>query len=165
MGSCFIFLRYLNFSEFCLGTLFVEEAQHVRPCRGLKYIRIDLKRLRLFVFVDASFANNADLTSQLGYVIVLGNEEEVAPSKRHLLGNLIHWQSTKCKRVTRSTLASEIYAMVTGADIAHALKTTLDKILTSLGLPRAPVVVCTDSFSLYSVSAFQSTVLSSSITV
>ena len=123
--------------------------QQENKSRGLRYVRVDLKQLRLFVFVDASFANNPDLTSQLGYVIVLGNEEQVDQSRRNLRGNIIHWQSTKCKRITRSTLASEIYAMVTGADIAHALKTTLDNILTSLGLPRAPVIVCTDSYSLY----------------
>ena len=123
--------------------------QQKNSARGLRYIRLNLEQVRLFVFVDASFANNLDLTSQIGHVTVLGNEEEVAPFKRQLRGNVIHWASTKCKRVTRSTLASEIYAMVTGADIAHALKTTLDRILASLGFPCAPVIICTDSYSLY----------------
>lgn len=43
--------------------------------RGLCMIPIYLPKAKLYIFVDASFANNADLTSQLGYVIVLGTEE------------------------------------------------------------------------------------------
>jgi DNA repair exonuclease SbcCD ATPase subunit len=31
-----------------------------------------------------------------------------------LIGNLIHWSSTKSKRVTRSVLASEVYGMIGG---------------------------------------------------
>lgn len=104
--------------------------------------------MRLFVFVDGSFANNKDLSSQIGYVIFLANEEETSDSFT-INGNILHWSSTKCKRVARSILASEIYAMSNGADITIAINTTICKIVAQLGAPSVPVVVCTDSFSSY----------------
>ena len=36
---------------------------------------LDLDRLSLFIFVDGSFANNKDITSQIGFVIILGNKD------------------------------------------------------------------------------------------
>jgi hypothetical protein len=38
--------------------------------------------------------------------------------------NIVHWSSVKCKRVTRSVLASELYAMAHGFDIGTAVKST-----------------------------------------
>ncbi|KAK1914279.1 hypothetical protein P3342_007525 [Pyrenophora teres f. teres] len=42
--------------------------------RGLRYITVNLREAKLIVFVDGSFANNKDLSSQLGFVLVLVNE-------------------------------------------------------------------------------------------
>ncbi|KAK1843027.1 hypothetical protein CCHR01_14332 [Colletotrichum chrysophilum] len=42
--------------------------------RGLTFIAVDLATAKLFVFVDGSFVNNVDLTSQLGFVIILAYE-------------------------------------------------------------------------------------------
>ena len=42
--------------------------------RGIKYVNLDLKYTKLFVFVDKSFANNKDLSSQIRYEIILANE-------------------------------------------------------------------------------------------
>ncbi|EFQ92358.1 hypothetical protein PTT_10556, partial [Pyrenophora teres f. teres 0-1] len=64
-------------------------------------------------------------------------------------GNVIHYSSTKCKRVTWSVLASEIYGMVNGFDIGIAIATTLRMVTERLGIPEIPLVVCTDSYSLY----------------
>ena len=64
-------------------------------------------------------------------------------------GNLIHYSSTKSKRVTRSVLALEIYGMVGGVDMAIAINTTLYMINEQLDLPKVSIVVCTDSYSLY----------------
>jgi len=107
------------------------------PARGLKFVPLNKNKLKLLVFTDASFANNKDLSSQIGIVIVLADDLDRA--------NTIYWSSTKCKRVTRSILASELYAMVHGFDIAGAIKATVDKIL-NISLP---LVICTDSKSLY----------------
>jgi len=41
--------------------------------RGLKFVKLDVDALRLLVFTDASFANNKDLLSQIGYVLVLAD--------------------------------------------------------------------------------------------
>jgi hypothetical protein len=116
--------------------------------RGLTYIPLDLRTAKLFVFVDGSFANNKDLTSQIGYEIFLANEKATADAFT-MTGNLIHWSSTKSKRITRSVLASEIYAMVHGVDMGIAIATTLSMITTRLDIPQTPLIVCTDSFSLY----------------
>jgi Reverse transcriptase (RNA-dependent DNA polymerase) len=104
--------------------------------RGLTFVPLDLTKVRLIVYSDAAFANNADLTSQIGYVITLDDGASA---------NIIHWSSTKCKRVTRSVLAAELYGMVNGFDISAALKETL-----GLALKRpVSLVICTDSKSLF----------------
>jgi hypothetical protein len=120
--------------------------------RGIKYIALDLECTKLFVFVDSSFANNKDFSSQIGYLIIIANETETISTGTDeftIKGNLIHYSSTKTKRVTRSVLASEIYGMVGGVDIAIAINTTIKMITEQLGFPQTPIVVCTDSYSLY----------------
>lgn len=116
--------------------------------RGLYYIPLNLDSAKLFVFVDGSFANNVDLSSQIGYVIVLANEKTNKGSFK-ITGNIVHWSSTKCKRITRAILASELYGMVAGIDIGISISTTLQLITKQLNIASIPVVVCTDSFSLY----------------
>jgi hypothetical protein len=85
--------------------------------------------------------------------MILGTEDDAPDSYDQdsflLSGNLFHWSSTKSKRVTRSVLASEIYGMVNGVDMAIAVKSTIDIIASRLEIPAIPIVVCTDSFSLY----------------
>jgi len=100
-------------------------------------VKLDKESLRLIVFTDASFAGNRDLSSQIGYVLVLADSSGRA--------NTIHWSSTKCKRVTRSVLASELYGMAHGFDMGGSVKSTIDKALEI----EVPLVVCTDSKSLY----------------
>lgn len=117
--------------------------------RGLTYLRLNMGDLKLFTFVDASFANNKDMSSQMGYIIVLGNEIATDDKSFRIRGNLLHWSSIKCKRVTRSVLASEIYAMAHGVDIAIAIGGTINMIMDRMSLPKVPIVACTDSLSLY----------------
>jgi hypothetical protein len=64
-------------------------------------------------------------------------------------GNLIHYSNTKSKRVTQSILASEIYGIVAGMDIAYAIATMLQLVSNYHGLPHIPTIVCTDSYALY----------------
>ncbi|KAM4056999.1 polyprotein [Hirsutella rhossiliensis] len=116
--------------------------------RGLRYVPLAFSTAKLMVFTDGSFANNKDLSSQLGFVIVLANEEQ-SPADFTIRGNVLHWSSTKSKRVTRSVLASEIYGMVNGFDMAIVIATTLQAIVKQLDLPPTPLIVCTDSYSLY----------------
>lgn len=116
--------------------------------RGLNMIPVDLTTAKLMIFTDGSFANNQDLSSQIGFVMMLVNEE-LLDTEFTITGSMIHYSSTKCKRVTRSVLASEIYGMMTGFDIGISTADTMRRITKTLGLPNIPVVICTDSRSLY----------------
>ncbi|KAM4061543.1 polyprotein [Hirsutella rhossiliensis] len=118
-----------------------------QPATRTPLCSLGLSTAKLMVFTDGSFANNKDLSSQLGFVIVLANEEQ-SPADFTIRGNVLHWSSTKSKRVTRSVLASEIYGMVQGFDMAIVIATTLQAIVKQLDLPRL-LIVCTDSYSLY----------------
>jgi len=99
-------------------------------------VKLNKESLQLLVFTDASFANNKDLSSQIGYILVLADS---------INANILHWSLTKCKRVTRSVLALELYAMAHGFDMGASVKSTIDKVL---GID-LPLVLCTDSKSLY----------------
>jgi len=103
----------------------------------LRFVKLKKESLQLLVFTDASFANNKDYSSQIGYVLVLAD--------RHNNANILHWSSIKCKRVTRSVLASELYGMAHGFDMGVAVKTTIANML-QIDLP---LIVCTDSKSLF----------------
>ena len=108
------------------------------PSRGLKFVQLDKDSMKLIVFTDSSFANNRDYTSQIGFVITLADKNNKA--------NIIHWSSIKCKRVTRSVLASELYGMAHGFDVGATIKSTIEKILR---IDTLPLILCTDSKSLY----------------
>lgn len=111
--------------------------QQENAARGLRFVHLDINTLRLFAFTDASFANNKDYSSQIGYVIALADGSNRA--------NVLSWSSIKCKRVTRSVLASELYAMSHGFDSGSVMKSTLE---AALGTD-IPLTICTDSKSLY----------------
>ncbi|KYK57237.1 hypothetical protein DCS_04244 [Drechmeria coniospora] len=117
--------------------------------RGLRFLPLAITDLKMFIFADGSFANNQDLTSQIGYIIVLANEIEHTDEQFKIQGNIIHWSSTKCKRVTRSVLASEIYGTVSALDMGYVLTQTVNTIVSRLQIPTIPLIMCTDSYSLY----------------
>ena len=71
--------------------------------------------------MDALFANNKDLLSQIGYILVLADITNKA--------NIVYWSSIKYKRVTRSVLALELYAIAYGFNIRATLKSIIEKSL------------------------------------
>jgi hypothetical protein len=85
--------------------------------RGLTFMPLDMSSLSLLVFIDASFTNNKDLLSQIGFVITLIDRNQSA--------NVLHWSLIKCKRVTRSILAFKLYTLAYGFDIGAAIKSTI----------------------------------------
>ncbi|KAI0995523.1 hypothetical protein K3495_g12655 [Podosphaera aphanis] len=111
--------------------------QIVNKQRGLTFVKLDKNTLKLYAFTGASFANNKDYSSQIGFILVLADSTNKA--------NIIHWSSIKCKRVTRSVLASEFYAMAHGFDIGAAVKYTIEQLIQV----DIPLILCTDSKFLY----------------
>ncbi|KHJ32521.1 hypothetical protein EV44_g3645 [Erysiphe necator] len=107
------------------------------PNRGLTFKSLNLDSVKLVVYTDPFGANNNDMSSQIRYVIVMVDDNNTA--------NLLHWSSIKCKLITRSVLASELYAMVHGFDMGIAIKTTICAMLGR----QIPLYLCTDSQSLY----------------
>jgi hypothetical protein len=57
--------------------------------QSITYILLELATAKLFVFINSSFANNKDLSSQIRYVIILANK--IAGLDEFIIrGNLIH---------------------------------------------------------------------------
>src|SRR5438876_724687 len=96
--------------------------QYDNHSQGLTLVSLDLNSTQLIAFTDSSFANNHDLSSQIGFILILTerNSNEQGLHK----ANIIYWSSIKCKCVTHSILASELYAMTHGFDIAAVIKST-----------------------------------------
>ena len=57
--------------------------------RGLTYIPLDISTAKLFIFIDGSFANNKDFSSQIGYEIIIANET-AKNDEFTINGNLLH---------------------------------------------------------------------------
>jgi len=55
-------------------------------------------------------------------------------TKFTLIGNIIYTNSTKCKRITYVMLASELYAIITKADMLIALSSIINIITNKLGI-------------------------------
>lgn len=53
-------------------------------------MKLDTQKLKLYTIIDASFANNKDLSSQIGYLIVIGNEISSTNIRLEIRGNLLH---------------------------------------------------------------------------
>jgi hypothetical protein len=94
--------------------------------KGLNFVslNISLTFLKLMIFIDVSFAN-VDLHSQIDYVICLTDDHKA---------NIIYWSSTKCKRVIRSVLTVELYAMTHEFDADSVIRSTIQRILNILSL-------------------------------
>ena len=60
--------------------------------RRLTYKKLDPKNFRLYIFVDGLFANSKDVSLQIGYIIVLGNEKlsHNNDNEIRIIGNIIH---------------------------------------------------------------------------
>ena len=99
-------------------------------------------------FVNAFFANNKDLSSQIGILIILANKA-TDNSKFVATGNIIVTTSIKCRYVTWAVLASELYTTVYGVDLLIVISATLNWITNWVRIPNILTIICTDSYSLY----------------
>lgn len=89
--------------------------------QGLTFVPLNLETMRLVLMTDASFANAQGMKSQLGYLIMLVDDEGNC--------NIVHYGSNRCKRVARSVMAAEIQALVLGFDYAYVVKDLIEEIL------------------------------------
>jgi hypothetical protein len=111
--------------------------QIINQSRDLKYVKLNQSILRLVIFIDSFFVNNNDLSSQIDYVICLADFINTT--------NIIHWFSIKCKRMTRSVLAIELFVMIHDFDVDSVLKSILIKMLDVI----VSLILVTNSKFLY----------------
>ena len=98
------------------------------------------------MFVDVSFINNRDLSSQISYVIVLTNKQKKDSKSSVLItSNILYQSSTKYKRITRLVLTLELYTIVVGFDSSLVIYSTINSILKS----KIPLIVYTNLYLLY----------------
>ena len=106
---------------------------------SLRIPKLDKSTLRVTGYSDASFANNADLSTQLDHICFLRDDT----------GALIpiFFKSYKAKRVTRSAMAGEVIAFSDLFDVAAVLSAELEVLLGT----KVPVQLLTDRKSLFDV--------------
>jgi hypothetical protein len=93
----------------------------------------------MIVYTDASFTNNLNLSSQIGYIVVLTDDSGTA--------SILHYQSQKSRRITRSCMASETLAFAQGFDTAFLIRHDLENLLGKT----IPLIMLTDSKALFDI--------------
>ncbi len=97
-------------------------------------------------YADAAFANNADLSSQLGFIVLLKDKNDSQA--------IIHYGPWKCQHVTRSVLRAEVYAFSHCLDFVLVLTHDLSSMLGR----KVSTVLFTDSKCLFDTITKLSTV-------
>ena len=87
----------------------------------LVFPALDIDSIEVRVYADSSFANNPDHSSQLGYVVFVVDKHDKCA--------LVAWCSKTSRRVTRSVLAAELFALSAGYDIGYTTRHTLSTLL------------------------------------
>ena len=80
---------------------------------------VNLETCSVACCADAGFANAEHEKSQCGLVCCLTHSPELLKTGRFDLSTIISWQSSTIKRVVRSTLAAEGYAVSEGLESAQ----------------------------------------------
>ena len=120
---------------------------------------VNLETCSVVCYADAGFANAEGEKSQCGLVCCLTYHPELVKTGRFDLSTITRWQSSTIKRVVRSTLAAEGYAVSEGLESAqwfrqlfteaHMARSSLkDAEKESL---KRPALVFTDSDSLANI--------------
>lgn len=83
------------------------------PNLWIKYNKLDINSLQLTVLSDGSFSGNEDGSSQVEYMIFLTDKYNNA--------NLEDYASMKSRRVVRSVIGAETFALADSCDAAILL--------------------------------------------
>lgn len=105
--------------------------------KGIYFVALDLGSLIIAVFVNFYFGANPDLFSQLEFII--------SPLDKFGNAIIIHNGSLKSKRVTFSTHALGLFAVVHGFDILSTFRISLNDMLKCA----IQIYFCSDSQSLF----------------
>ena len=151
--------------------LLVETLDHVdigeqvleTPDLGLTINRgvFDMHDYMVLCFGDAAFANAETVKSQCGEIAMVCRKRHLDSiiDGRYDLSVLLSWMSATIKRVVRSTLTAEGYAISEAAELAEWLTQVLEEMqipgqidprIVEERASKRPSVVCTDSNSLES---------------
>ena len=105
---------------------------------GLKFVHIPPQDIEVAVCVDAAFATNYDESSQLGCLVMLRNSKNGD-------ANIVHYSSSKSKRVCKSVLGAELFSMMEGFDVGFVIRDSVQRMFKR----NVKLSVYTDSDSLY----------------
>ena len=87
---------------------------------SLTYPPLDEETLHLRVYADAFFASSDDLSSQLGYIVLLCDG--------HSRCHVMTYSRRKSRRVVKSIMAGEVYAFADALEAAFIIKHSLERI-------------------------------------
>ena len=106
---------------------------------SIRIPKLDCNSLRIIAYGDAAFVNNADLSSQLGLIVLLTDDNRNAIP--------LSYKSYKSRRVARSILSAEVIAFAELFNDALKIRKQLEFVL------RQPISVhiLTDSKSLFDI--------------
>lgn len=95
--------------------------------------------LKLMVFTDPSFANNADFSTQLAHCIILG--------VRSARASCIHYASYKSKRVLRSVIGGGLLALADAYNHVFLVRNDFGNWICTW----SPLILLTDSLSRFNL--------------
>ena len=105
------------------------ELAHQHAGEGIVFRRgvVDMKGAAIVSFGDSAFANVEGCKSQFGTVLCLTNQPDLVAQGRFDLCAPIAWVSGTVKRVVRSTLAAEAYAISEALETGELCRTFLSE--------------------------------------
>ena len=106
---------------------------------SIRILKFSYNSLRITAYSDAAFANNADLSSQLGRIVLLTDDNHNAIS--------VSYKSCKLRRVARSVLYAEAIAFADLFNDELAIRKQLKSVLRH----PTPVHILTDSKSMFDI--------------
>jgi hypothetical protein len=109
------------------------------PNLSLRYLKLGKSTLRILAYADGSLHKNSELSSQLGYVILMADETDACC--------ILAFRSFKSRRIARSSLEAETMAFDETFDASFAIKHDLESMI---GNP-IPLLVLTDSRPFFDI--------------